>query len=71
MAVMLGTEKGKRRCDHCGSVYEVMVSRFADRHSGSHTCEVCGNLIEWQSILVPSQFKLIKRPDGTLSFVTL
>jgi hypothetical protein len=65
MRLILGTEKATRRCDHCGAVYEVIVSRYSDRQASSHTCEACGNLMEWQSILVPSAFKLIKLPDGT------
>jgi hypothetical protein len=64
MPAALGTEKSKRRCDYCGAVYEVMLSRYADRQASSHPCEVCGSLMEWQSIFRPSEFKLIERPDG-------
>jgi hypothetical protein len=67
MPSILGREKGTRRCDHCGAIYEVMLSRYADRHSTSHRCEVCGNLMEWQSIFVPANFKLVDRPEATES----
>ncbi len=65
MTTALGIEKCKRRCDHCGALYEVTVSRFAERHSSSHACEVCGTVTDWQSIFVPTEFKLIQRPDET------
>lgn len=63
MTSILGNEEGQRRCDHCGAVYDVMLTRYAERHASSHRCEVCGNLMEWQSIFVPSGFKLIQPPD--------
>jgi len=65
MSSALGIEKSQRRCDYCGAVYEVMLSRFAERHASSHRCDVCGSLMDWQSIFVPSEFKLIQRPDDT------
>jgi hypothetical protein len=64
MPSALGIEKSKQRCDYCGAVYEVILTRFADRQASSHTCEVCGSRMEWQSIFVPSEFKLIKHPDA-------
>ena len=64
MPSILGREKGRRRCDHCGAIYEVMLFRYADRRSTSHRCEVCGNLMEWQSIFVPANFKLVDRPEA-------
>ena len=62
-------EKGQRRCNHFGAVYDVILSRYADRQSKSHRCEVRGNLMEWQSIFVPGNFQLIKSP-GSLRIKT-
>ena len=67
MPSILGHEQGKRKCDHGGAIYEVMLSRYTGRHSTSHRCEVCGNLMESQSIFVPNNFKLIDRPEAPKS----
>jgi len=45
------SEKGyDEKCEQCGAIYAVTITRFPARDSDSFKCQICGNLMKkWNS----------------------
>ena len=51
-------------CRHCHAIYVAAVNVNGDGSTGSHTCEVCGEVATWTGDRSYSDFHLVHKPNN-------